>query len=84
MKNFLIPKELLKETKIYIGTNSNNYLKNLLSSEKLLIITSKSGRLRFLKKYSFLNINSSKFIDKVNDYPTINLADRIFNLFDIL
>ena len=56
MKKLLINKKLVKETKIYIGNNSNDYLKNFISSKKLLIISSKSGRLRFLKKYPYLNI----------------------------
>ena len=78
MKKLLINKKLVKETKIYIGNNSNDYLKNFISSKKLLIISSKSGRLRFLKKYPYLNINNLEFIDKVNNYPTVNFAERIF------
>ena len=54
------------KTKIYIGNNSNDYLKFI--SSKLLIISSKSGRLRFLKKYPYLNINNLEFIDKVNNF----------------
>ena len=42
MKKLLINKKLVKETKIYIGNNSNDYLKNFISSKKLLIISSKS------------------------------------------
>ena len=78
MKKLLINKKLVKETKIYIGNNSNDYLKNFISSKKLLIISSKSGRLRFLKKYPYLNINNLEFIDKVNNYPTVNFAESIF------
>ena len=78
MKKFLINKKLVKKTKIYIGNNSNDYLKNFISSKKLLIISSKSGRLRFLKKYPYLNINNLEFIDKVNNYPTVNFAESIF------
>ena len=77
MKKLLINKKMVKETKIYIGNNSNDYLKNFISSKKLLIISSKSGRLRFLKKYPYLNINNLEFIDKVNNYPTVNFAESI-------
>tara|TARA_B100000989_G_scaffold87695_1_gene63259 strand:- start:57871 stop:59004 length:1134 start_codon:yes stop_codon:yes gene_type:complete len=71
-----------KNTRIYFGNNSSKELKKIIKKKKLLIITSNNGKKRIFKNYSFLKKLNPKYIDDVNNYPSLEYVNKVLNKYE--
>ena len=77
MSSSLIFKKFKLNTKIYFGNNSINKLNYILNSEKILIISSKKGKIRLLKNNNILRKKKIDFIDTIDNYPSLKYVNSI-------
>ena len=81
MKLNNLNKNLFRPTKIFLSTKTSNNLRLISKNKKILIITSRRGKKRVIKNYPFLKNKNSQFLDKINEYPTVTLVNKIIKNF---
>ena len=77
MSSSLIFKKFKLNTKIYFGTNSIKKLNYILNSDKILIVSSKKGKIRLLKNSNILKKKNIDFIETIDSYPSLKYVNKI-------
>ena len=77
MSSSLIFKKFKLNTKIYFGNNSIKKLNYILNSDKILIVSSKKGKIRLLKNSNILKKKNIDFIETIDSYPSLKYVNKI-------